>query len=96
MTARVGKVQTPYDDLTYKINGLAMAIHNELGPGFSEEIYRRAMMVGLTSDGIPFATEHRIEVSFRGQTIGALELDFVIDSVISVLSLGIRSIRSIR
>jgi GxxExxY protein len=84
MVAKPGKIQTPYDGLTYKVNGLAMAIHNELGPGFSEEIYRRAMMVGLSSDNIPFETEYRIDVGFRGQPIGAFEPDFVIERSVIV------------
>jgi hypothetical protein len=49
MNTKPARIQTPHDDLTYRINGLAMAVHNELGPGFSEEIYRRAMAVGLAA-----------------------------------------------
>ena len=73
----MGKVQTPYDELTYRIIGLAMAMHNELGPGFSEEIYQRAMMVGMTEEIIAFDREFVVEVVFRDQTIGKFELDFV-------------------
>ena len=75
----MGKVQTPHDELTYRIIGLAMAVHNELGPGFSEEIYQRAMMVGLTDETIASDREFVVEVVFRGQTIGKFELDFVAD-----------------
>ena len=78
------KIETPYDALTYKIIGLAMAIHNELGPGFPEEIYHRAMIVGLTVDGVPHVTEFEIEISFRGQTIGKFELDLVADQKVIV------------
>ncbi|MBF8283882.1 MAG: GxxExxY protein [Anaerolineales bacterium] len=78
------KIETPYDALTYKIIGLAMAIHNELGPGFPEEIYHRAMIVGLTVDEVPHVTEFEIEISFRGQTIGKFELDLVADQKVIV------------
>ena len=80
----VGKVQTPYDELTYKIIGLAMTIHNEIGPGFPEEIYHRAMIVGLTADDVPHATEFEIEIGFRGQTIGKFKLDLVADQKVIV------------
>src|SRR5574342_204143 len=80
----VGKIQTPYDELTYKIIGLAMAIHNELGPGFSEEIYHRAIIVGLTADDVPHATECEIDIGFRGQTIGKFKLDLVVDQMVIV------------
>lgn len=73
----MGKVQTPYDELTYKIIGLAMAVHNELGPGFSEEIYQRAMALGMTDDGVLYDREFPIDLTFRGQKVGKFELDFV-------------------
>ena len=79
-----GKVTTPQDDLTYKIIGLAMAIHNELGPGFTEEIYQRAMIVGLLEDGIAHQTEYRINVNFRDKHVGAFELDFVVSDRVVV------------
>ena len=35
-----GFVETKYDALTYKINGLAMQVHNELKPGHREKLYQ--------------------------------------------------------
>jgi GxxExxY protein len=77
MAGAPNKVQTPHDDLTYKIIGVAMAVHNELGPGFPEEIYHRAMAIGLHADGIPYESEYRINLHFRGTAIGSFALDFV-------------------
>ena len=34
-----------YKDLSYKIVGLAMQVHNEMGPGFLEKVYENALMV---------------------------------------------------
>ncbi len=76
------RIQTPQDDLTYKIIGLAMAIHNEVGPGFLEEIYQRAMAVGLRADGIAYDLEYPINVQFRGQSVGSFKLDFVVERTV--------------
>jgi len=38
------------DELTYKINGCAMKVHNTLGNGFQEVIYQRNLI--LTDRGI--------------------------------------------
>ena len=78
MKSNQGKIESPQDDLTFKIIGVAIAVHNELGPGFSEEIYQRAMAVGLHAESLGYEREHRIDVSFRGKSVGSFELDFVV------------------
>ncbi len=80
----MGKVQTPYDELTYKIIGLAMQVHNELGPGFPEEVYQKAMEIAMTADGMTVDREFEIKVFFRGQTVGEFELDFVADKKVVI------------
>ena len=78
----MSKVETPYDALTYQINGLAMDIHNELGPGFTEDIYQRAMAVALTREQILFEQEFLIQVSFQRQIVGEFRLDFVVEKTV--------------
>lgn len=78
------RVQTPHDDLTYRIIGMAMAIRNEVGPGYSEEIYQRAMAVGLRAGGIAYDCEYPINVQFRGQSVGTFKLDFVVGRMVIV------------
>lgn len=34
-----------YKELSYNIIGLAMKVHNELGVGFLEKVYEKAMIV---------------------------------------------------
>ena len=41
-----------YKELSYKIVGLAMQVHNELGPGFLEKVYENALMVLFRQNGI--------------------------------------------
>jgi GxxExxY protein len=73
------KVTTPYDDLTYKVVGMAMAVHSELGPGLSEEMYKKALMILMDADGLGYDREWPILITFRGQPLGMYKLDFVID-----------------
>ncbi len=79
-----GMVATPQDDLTFKVIGMAMAVHTELGPGFSEEIYQRAMALGLHAEGLRYEREYRIDLKFRGTAIGGFELDFVVERAVVV------------
>lgn len=80
----MGKVATPYDDLTFRIIGTAMAVHTELGPGFPEEIYQRAMMMGLNDDDLPYQHELPVDIIFRSQMIGKFKLDFVVAQLVVV------------
>ncbi len=75
----MAKIITPYDTFTYKIIGLAMAVHNELGPGFPEEFYQKAVSIAMTTDSIIHDREFQIEVVFRGQQVGLFRLDFVVE-----------------
>ena len=44
-------------DITYKIIGCAMKIHNTLGNGFQEVIYQRCLAIELERAGLMFGRE---------------------------------------
>ena len=54
MMAREQKIVTPYDDLTYKVIGCAMAVHRKIGPGLREDTYQRDLEVQLLETGLAF------------------------------------------
>ena len=37
------------NNLTYKILGAAMKVHNEIGPGYKDEIYERSLLTELNN-----------------------------------------------
>lgn len=73
-----------YKDLSYKIVGLAMQAHTELGYGFLEKVYENALAVLLREHGIAFHQQLPIKVNFHGHTIGEYIADFIIDNSIIV------------
>lgn len=54
------------NDLTYRIIGAAMAVHNELGHGFEEEVYEKALEARLNRDGIPVERHTRFTLNMKG------------------------------
>ena len=60
---------TSGDPQTYAIIGAAMAVHSTLGCGFLEAVYRAALAVELTLRHIPFASEVRLPISYRGTVL---------------------------
>jgi len=71
-------------DLTKKIIGLAMQVHNEIGPGYQESIYHNAMIVILESKGYKFETEKEIDIFFQNKLVGLFRLDLLIENKIVV------------
>ena len=56
------RVSTPYDDLTYKIIGCAMAVHRNLEPGYREDTYQRDLEVYLKESHVAFEAQKLYEV----------------------------------
>jgi GxxExxY protein len=67
-----------FEELSSKMIGAALAVHRELGPGFLESVYHRAMRVSLTHRAISFESEIPIEIAFEGKWVGRARLDLVV------------------
>ena len=77
-------VKTPYDDLTYRIIGSAMAVHRAQGSGKRESNYQRALEVQFTKDGLAFVAEKNIEVYQEDRLIGLYISDFIVEDTVVV------------
>ncbi len=55
-----------YKDEVFKLVGLCMEIHRELGKGHDEVIYKDALVVELQRAKIPFTREGKYEVTYKG------------------------------
>jgi len=51
-----------HKELGYKIIGVAMQVHTELGHGFMEKVYENAMMVLLRQEGVKALQQFPITV----------------------------------
>ncbi|MGB8658118.1 MAG: GxxExxY protein [Candidatus Zixiibacteriota bacterium] len=76
--------QIRHQDLTYQIIGTAMEVHSELGPGYNEEIYQKALEIQLRNQGIPFEPQMSTEIKFKGEMVGLKLLDFFVDNKVVV------------
>jgi GxxExxY protein len=55
-----------YKDEVFKLVGLCMEVHRELGRGQDEVLYKDAFVVELQCGRISFARECRYEVTYKG------------------------------
>ncbi len=57
------------DSKLYELIGVAMEVHNTLGPGFVEKVYGDAFKRELLLRNIPFEREKELTVFYKGERI---------------------------
>ncbi|MFH1922853.1 MAG: GxxExxY protein [Planctomycetota bacterium] len=67
------------DDLIYRVIGCMIEVHKELGPGFLENVYRRAVGIEFRHQSIGFASEKEISLEYRAEKIGIHRLDLFVE-----------------
>ena len=78
------KTEYKYSELTSKIISCAMTVHSELGNGFQELIYQRALAIEFELQGLSYSREHEMPVYYKHQQIGTRRVDFLVEGKISV------------
>ena len=72
------------DDLTYKIIGCAMKVHNTLGNGFQEVIYQRCLAIEFEKNGIQFLREQEMPIYYDEIAVGTRRADFIVDASVLI------------
>jgi GxxExxY protein len=72
-----------HKDEVFKLVGLCMEIHRQLGKGHDEAIYKDALVIELESVRIPFSREQKHEIVYKGIVLPHFYFsDFVIEGKI--------------
>ncbi len=72
------------DELTYKIIGCAMKVHQTMGPGFQEVIYQRCLAIELGRGGLSFTREQEHTIYYEHIEVGTRRADFVVENRVVV------------
>jgi GxxExxY protein len=67
------------DPLSSRVIGLAIKVHAELGTGFVESIYHRALEIELAESGLDFISEAPLTVSYRDRVVGSFVADLIVE-----------------
>ncbi len=63
-------METHYrEEETYKIIGICMEVHRNLGPGLLEVIYKDALEIEFKENNIPFEREKEFAIEYKGQIL---------------------------
>jgi GxxExxY protein len=79
-----GEEKERLDDVTERVIGCAIDVHRALGPGLPELAYERALCVELERRGVRFARQVAFPIEYRGQLVGELRLDLLIEDAVVV------------
>jgi len=80
----MGNEKYLHGEITQKIIGSAMNVHNRIGCGFQEVIYQRALAMEMENFGLSFVRELEIPIYFDGRKIGSRRVDFFVEEKIMV------------
>ncbi len=72
-------IKLVYPDLSYKIIGILFSVFNELGYGYQEKYYQKAIAITFKENEIKFKEQVFTPLEFKGQKIGGYYLDFLIE-----------------
>ncbi|MBI3599665.1 MAG: GxxExxY protein, partial [Nitrospinae bacterium] len=72
------EIEYEKDKLTELIIQSIIRVHQILGPGFLESIYRKALMIELRKQGLNVETEKEAVVYYEAEEVGRHRLDIVV------------------
>jgi GxxExxY protein len=70
--------------LTHKIIGCAMEVHNQMGSGFQEVIYQRALAIEFSLQDLSFQRELEMNLEYKGEHVGTRRVDFFVEESVMV------------
>ena len=77
-------VHLVHRETTEKIIGAAFEVHQQLGYGFLERVYQRALQVELVRRDATAEIEKRIQVLYKGVVVGDYDADLIVDGCVVV------------
>ena len=82
MNKTVYKSDLLYPELSYQVVGILFDIFTELEYGYKENQYQKAVEVALKSLKLDYKRELPVKISYKGEFVTTVYLDFLIDSKI--------------
>ncbi|MDG5467614.1 GxxExxY protein [Deltaproteobacteria bacterium IMCC39524] len=72
------------EKLTEEVLGACFEVANELGSGFLESVYEKALLIALRKKNISVVTQAPVTVTFRGQQVGSFFADLLVEDEVIV------------
>ena len=63
-----------------EVIGAAIEVHKALGPGFTADVYKKALSEELNKIGVAFQCDHSFPITYCGVAVGELTFDFYVNN----------------
>ena len=73
-----------HEELTAKILECCFEVSNELGAGFLESVYEKALVVALSQKGLKVESQVALKVKFRNVVVGDFFADLIVEGTVLV------------
>jgi GxxExxY protein len=73
-----------HEEITKKIIQSAYTVHKQLGFGFLESVYKKAMVIELRKSGLNVEAEKPLKVYYDGQVVGDFFIDLFVEDFVVV------------
>ncbi|MCK4312120.1 MAG: GxxExxY protein [Candidatus Cloacimonetes bacterium] len=83
-----------FSDITEKIIKCFYIVFDELGTGFLESVYMKALIIELENIGLNVDSEKEIKVYYRGIIIGNFRADIVVEDKVIIEIKAISALNS--
>ena len=81
-----------HEQITKSVIGCAFEVINELGAGFLESVYEKALLLALRQKGLSAISQHPVRVMFRGQCVGDFYADIFVEEKVIVELKAVKAI----
>jgi GxxExxY protein len=92
MNADTAGIKLKNSEISERTIGVFYDVYNELGFGFLESVYARAMYFAIVHSGLAVAAEEPITVSFRNHIVGQYRADLVVERAVLVELKAVREL----
>ena len=78
------KEEYRYSDITEKIIGCALRVHQRMRNGYQELIYHRCLIIEFNKNNLPFLNESELPIFYENVQVGKRRVDFLVDDKVIV------------
>ena len=81
-----------HEQITKSVIGCAFEVINELGAGFLESVYEKALLLALRQKGLSAIPQHAVKVMFRGECVGDFYADMFVEEKVIIELKAVKAI----